>query len=246
MCYLRNSIVIFAALLVFVSTSSCMGTREAIEARELKTSVKMSETIFLEPVEPEQMVVWVRIRNTSDRQDLDPVVIQEVIESKLTRRGYRITKSPKEAHYQLQANVLYADHERKGLTEEGMVLGGFGGGLLGSQVGGDQTAKLAAGVAGAVIGGVLGGIAGSMVHIDKYLLVIDINIAEKIPGGVERRLSGGASVGKVKRDQVAATKSEFINYQTRVVGTAKKTNLKWEDAQPILLDNFASSLAGIF
>jgi len=232
-------------LLPAIIFSGCT-TKEAIESRELSTTVKMSETVFLDPVEPEQMVIYVRVRNTSDKQDIDPVVMQNGIEKKLKRRGYRVTRSPSEAYYRLQANVLFADHERKGLTEEGMLLGGFGGGALGGLVSGDHRSKTAATVVGAVGGAVIGGIAGSMVHIDKYMLVVDVQISERVEGGVNRTHSGGASKGKVQVDQSAVTKSDYLNYRTRVVGTAKKTNLKWKEAQPILLDQFTSSLAGIF
>ncbi len=242
--YVASGIAVLA--LAMAGAGCATKTQSAIESRELETSVKMSETIFLEPVEPEKRVVWVHVRNTSDRQDIDPVAIENYIEKQLKRRGYKISDNPLKAYYRLQANVLYADHEREGLTEEGMLLGAVGGGILGSTVGGGQTSQTAGAVVGAVAGAIAGGLAGSYIHVDKYMLVVDVNIAEKVPGGVTRHHSGGASVGKVQRDQQANTKSDYLNYQTRVVGTAKKTNLQWEEAQPVLLDKFAKSLGGIF
>jgi len=232
--------------LVLAGTGCATQTQSAIESRELETSVKMSETIFLEPVEPDKRVVWVHVRNTSDRQDIDPVKIEHYIEKQLKRRGYKISDNPKKAYYRLQANVLYADHEREGLTEDAMLAGAVGGGLLGSTVGGGRTSQTAGAIVGAVAGAVAGGLAGSMIHVDKYLLVVDVNIGEKVPGGVTRHRSGGASEGKVQSEQQTTTKSDYLNYRTRVVGTAKKTNLKWKEAQPVLLDKFAKSLSGIF
>lgn len=243
----KNIAVSAAILFASVIAAGCATTGEAISSRKLETSVKMSETIFLEPVEPAQQVVWIKIRNTSDRQDLDAMTIQSIIRGKIEQRGYRVTNSPSEAHYRLQANVLYADHEKKDLTEDAMMIGGFGGGLLaGSTIGGGRAAKTGAAVGGAVVGSVLGGLIGSMFQIDKWVLVVDIQISEKVAGGVETTSAGNARAGKVRKTQTATGRSDFLNYQTRIIGTAKQTNMDWNIAQPILLNGFANSLAGIF
>ena len=238
--------VIAAIFVTSVIAAGCATTGEAISSRKLATSVKMSETIFLEPVEPEQMVVWIKIRNTSDRQDLDAITIEGIVRAKIEQRGYRVTKSPSEAHYRLQANVLFADHEKKDLTEDGMMVGGFGGMLGGSNFGGAGSGKTAAITTGAVVGSVIGGLIGSMVQIDKWLLVVDIQISEKVAGGVETSSAGNSRSGNVRKTQSASGRSDFINYQTRIVGTAKQTNMDWNIAQPILLNGFSNSLAGLF
>ncbi|MFQ5431300.1 MAG: complement resistance protein TraT [Nitrospinota bacterium] len=242
----KNIAVMAAIFIASVFASGCATTGEAISSRKLETSVKMSETIFLEPVEPEQQVVWIKIRNTSDRQDLDAMMIESVVRSKIEQRGYRVTKSPSEAHYRLQANVLFADHEKKDLTEDAMMIGGFGGALAGSEIGGGGKAKMATGLGGAVVGSVVGGLLGSMVQIDKWLLVVDVQISEKVPGGVDTSSAGSARAGNVRKTQNATGRSDFINYQTRIVGTAKQTNMDWNVAQPILLNGFSNSLAGLF
>ena len=238
------SVTVLLAVVVFAA--GCASTGDAISSRKLATSVKMSETIFLEPVEPAQQVVWIKIRNTSDRQGLDAMTIQSIIRGKLEQRGYKVTNSPNKAHYRLQANVLYADHEKKDLTEDGMMVGGFGGGLAGSTIGGGRTSKTAGMVGGAVVGSIVGGLIGSMVQVDKWLLVVDIQISEKVAGGVDTSSAGNARAGKVRKTQTASGRSDFLNYQTRIVGTAKQTNMDWNVAQPILLNGFANSLAGLF
>lgn len=241
-----NKLLIVSFLISSFVAAGCAGTREAIESRELETSVKMSDTIFLEPVEPENKIIWIHVRNTSDRQDMDPQRLQDIIAGKLEARGYKITDSPKRAYYRLQANILFADHERKGLTQDGMLLGGFSGGILGSQIGGDQSAKLAAGVVGAVAGAVIGGIVGSKYHVDKYMLVVDLQISEKTGGNVETTSTADSNQGSVKKTQTTTGGSNYLKYQTRMIGSAKKTNLKWSEASPVLFGKFASSLAGIF
>ena len=242
----KNAAVMAALFIASVAVSGCATSGEAISSRKLQTSVKMSETIFLEPVEPAQQVVWIKIRNTSDRQDLDAMKIENIVRSKIEQRGYRVTRSPSEAHFRLQANVLFADHEKKDLTENAMMIGGFGGALAGSEIGGGNKSKLAGGLAGAVIGSAVGGLLGSMVQIDKWMLVVDVQISEKVPGGVNTSSAGSARAGNVRKTQSATGRSDYINYQTRIVGTAKQTNMNWNAAQPILLNGFANSLAGIF
>ena len=37
-----------------------------------------------------------------------------------------------------------------------------------------------------------------------------------------------------------------LTYQTRIASSANKVNLKFEEAQPILEDKLAASIAGIF
>lgn len=244
--FAKHITVLVSAIIFTLSAAGCAGTKDAIESRKLTTSVKMSDTIFLEPVEPEERIVWIRVRNTSDRQDLDPSAIESIIKAKMEKRGYKVTDSPKEARYRLQANVLYANHERKGLTEEGMLIGGFGGGALGSTVRGGGTSKAAATVGGALLGAVIGGIAGSAIHVDKYMLVVDIQISEKAAGSVETETSAESTEGSVTKKEVTSGSSDYLKYRTRIVGTAKKTNLKWEEAKPVLMEGLAASLAGIF
>jgi hypothetical protein len=48
--------------------SGCSAAHTAIKKRNLDVQTKMSETIFLEPTEPQNRVVFVDIRNTSDKE----------------------------------------------------------------------------------------------------------------------------------------------------------------------------------
>ena len=236
----------FGVALLALFITGCQSTKEVVDSGKLETSVKMSETIFLEPVEPEQMTVWLKIRNTSDKADLDAMNIQKQIEARLTERGYKITRSPSNANYRLQANILYADHERTTMTEEAMLLGGVGGGLIGSTVGGDSTSRAGAVVAGVVLGSVLAGAAASDTSVDKYLLVVDISISEKSQQKVTGNQQGQTTAGTVQTTQQTGKDSDYLNYRTRIVGSAKKRNLNWEEARPHMVEGFITSLANIF
>ncbi len=81
----------------------CAASQTMISKRNLDVQTKMSETIFLDPVGPEKKVIFVDVRNTSDKDNFD---IATPIKDAIAKRGYRITQNPDEAHYRLQANVL--------------------------------------------------------------------------------------------------------------------------------------------
>jgi hypothetical protein len=82
----------------------CAATQVALGKRDLDVQTKMSATVFLDPVPPEQMTVFVQVRNTSDRQDLD---IAEDVKNAVIAKGYRVVRDPKLAKYYLQANILF-------------------------------------------------------------------------------------------------------------------------------------------
>ena len=59
----------FAIAICFVFLANgCAATRTLIEKRKLTVETKMSETIFLEPVSPEERVVYVDVKNTTDKE----------------------------------------------------------------------------------------------------------------------------------------------------------------------------------
>ncbi|MGL4749202.1 MAG: complement resistance protein TraT, partial [Shewanella sp.] len=74
-------------------------------------------------------------------------------------------------------------------------------------------------------------------------------IAEKAPAGVKvttdniAMLKQGTSGGKV---QTSTAQGNRHKYQTRIVSNANQVNLDFKDAKPILEDQLANSLAGLF
>jgi hypothetical protein len=237
------------ALLTIISglfvLSGCAGTMQAIENRNMTLSAKMSDTIFLDPeILANNRNVYVRVTNTSDFQEID---FAELLKGKLSAKGYSLTNNPSQAGYIVQANLLYMGAEKKGLTAEGMLAGGFGAALAGSTIGSGWKGPAAAAAGLGLLGSIGGGIAGSLVHIDTYLGATDIQIKEAVEGGVKGTMDTSAKYGssttlKTQRE----VKSSHQEYRTRIVVLARQTNIDRQEACRAIADRLAAQIAGMF
>ena len=83
-------------LVVAVITTSmgslvgCNTTSKMIKHGKLEVETKMSETIFLDPIDDNKKTVLLQIRNTSDKSGLE---IESKIRSAIESKGYRIVNS---------------------------------------------------------------------------------------------------------------------------------------------------------
>ena len=236
---------IFIALSLFLASylASCTNTMSAVEHKNLETSAKMSDSIFLNPVSPEYKTIFVQVKNTSDV----PINFQNLVIQKLEAKGYKVLQDPYKAQYWLQVNVLYMGVEKKHLTAAGALAGGFGGGLAGSAFGRGR-GKVAAVGAGALIGSGLGMLAGAAIHVDKYMGVVDVQVKEKVRKGTvqtqtQSKLQQG--IGTVYASNQKST-SKYQAYRTRITVEATRTNLNLAEAVPVLDDKLSSETAGIF
>ncbi|STA62872.1 conjugal transfer surface exclusion protein TraT [Citrobacter amalonaticus] len=106
----------------------------AVKKRNLEVKTQMSETIWLEP--SSERTVYLQIRNTSD-QDMSG--LQAEITNAITAKGYRVTNSPDDAYYWVQANVLKA--QKMDLREsQGFLQTGYEGAAMGAALGAGITA----------------------------------------------------------------------------------------------------------
>lgn len=254
----RSTIVGRVALagLALMVLSGCAASQTMISKRNLDVQTKMSETIFLDPVGPDKKVIFVEVRNTSDKDNFD---IAAPITTAIAQRGYRITQNPDEAYYRLQANVLSVAKTDPTAAQQALA-GGFGGPLL-SAVGGAATGAviggLAGGYPGAGIGAGVGGLAfagaevvtGALVKDVTYMVVTDVQVVEKAAEGViirqdsQQNLKQG--IGGTQQ-QTSSEVTKHKKYRTRVVSTANKANLDYADAAPALAQGLTRSLAGLF
>ncbi|MFI5296231.1 MAG: complement resistance protein TraT [Thermodesulfovibrionales bacterium] len=224
--------------------SGCGGTIQAIQNRDMSLSAKMTDTIFLDP---ETIIdhrnVFVRVTNTSDFQEID---FSNILKNKLASKGFTVTTIAKGA-YIVQANLLYMGQEKKDLTADGMIAGGFGGALLGSTVGsgwkGPSLAAAGAGIAGAVAGAVVG----SMIHVDTYFGAVDIQIKEPTDEAVERAVRTDAQQGSSTTVSTTSSKvTDKQEYRTRIVVKATQTNINRMEACNAIADRLANQIAGLF
>ncbi len=236
--------VVTAVLSSVLVLSGCGAMSTAIKKRNLEVKTQMSETIWLDP--SSQKTVYLQVKNTSDK---DMSALQSKITKALQDKGYTVTSSSDNAWYWIQANVLKAD--KMDLREtQGFLNQGYQGAVAGAALGAGITAYNS-NSAGATLGvglaaGLIGLAADAMVEDINYTMVTDIQISEKTTNSVQTdnvaALKQGRSGYKV---QTSTQTGNQHRYQTRVVSTANKVNLKFEEAKPVLEDQLAKSLANI-
>ncbi len=242
-----KTLLMSALVIGTLSLGGCGAVHTAVAKRNLDVQTKMSSSIFLDPVEPEQRTVFVDIRNTSDKPefDLKPQVIQS-----LQARGYQVIDSPSRANYWLQANVLQVGRSNARATNGALAAGP---GMAGGAVTGYAIHRATGGASGgATVGAVVGGaVAGTvidaMVEDVYYSVITDIQIMERFDGTVressQHQLIQGDSGSTTSSYQ---RQSDMRKYQTRVVSFANQANLKWPQAEPELTQGMVRALAGLF
>ncbi len=229
----------------------CGATHTAINKRTLDVQTKMSASIFLDPVTSEKKRVFVQVRNTSDKAELD---IEPEIKTAMEAKGYQLVSIPDQAHYLLQVNILevgrsdlraadHALHQGFGAALGGAVAGAAVGSLAGT---GDNKK-------GAVVGGLFGAsvatVTDAMVQDIVYSVVADLQISERMGNSVvvkEKTRSVLKQGTRGVREVTSTEKIDWKRYQTRVVGTANKVNLKFKQAVPELIAGLTRSITGVF
>ena len=233
---------------------SCAATRTLIEKRKLNVETKMSETIFLEPLAPEKRIVYVDIKNTTDKELPE---IENTIKGNIVSNGFRITEDPGEASYILQANILKVG--RTDLEEanymlaegyQGVVEGAVLGGVIGGALGGDVDEINEGTVIGAIAGGVGGFLFDSLVTDVLFTMVTDIQVRERVQAGeiVSQSQDTDASQGSSTKIRQSSSVSDvkWKIYRTRIISVANKANLDFEEAKPHLQAGLTRSIGGIF
>lgn len=242
-----KTLILGAVIISSLSLAGCGAVHTAVAKRNLDVQTKMSSSIFLDPVEPQQRTVFVDIRNTSDKPefDLKPQVIQS-----LQARGYQVIDSPSRANYWLQANVLQVGRSNARATNGALAAGpGMAGGAVTGYALHRATGGSSGGAAiGAAVGGaVVGTVVDAMVEDVYYSVITDIQIMERFDGTVreqsEHQLIQGDSGSTTSSYQ---RNTDMRKYQTRVVSFANQANLKWPEAEPQLTQGMVRALAGLF
>jgi len=227
-----------------LTLSGCGAMSTAVKKRNLEVKTQMSETIWLEP--SSEKTVYMQVKNTSDR---DMSGLQDKVADFVRKKGYTVTSSPSGAALIIQANVLKAD-KMDLRTAQGFLSQGYEGATAGAALGAGITAYNS-NSAGATLGvglaaGLIGMAADSMVEDVNYTMVTDIQISEKSDVAVQTdnvaALKQGTSGYKI---QTSTQTGNMHKYQTRVVSSANKVNLKFEEAKPVLEEQLAKSIANI-
>jgi len=235
------------SILLMASSLGVLPGCAAIQHRELSVQAKMSDTIFLNPETLESgKPIYVRVTNTSDFQEIN---FGEMLKNKIQASGRKVTVSPKEAAYLIQANLLYLGEEKKDYTYEGALAGGFGGALgtaIATRHSSFGTQSLASAGVGLAAAGV-GALVGSMVHVDDYIGLVDVQIKEAVEGGVR-----GVETASLKQGSGNTVQTERSiqdsrqEYRTRIGVKATQTNIDRTAAANAIAERLAAQIAGYF
>jgi len=238
-----------------VGFNGCSAMSTAIEKRNLDVQTKMSSTIFLEPVAPSKRVIYVDIRNTSDK-DLN---ISNKIKAKLKSSGYTITDNPENAHYMLQANILKVGKSDLRSSRNALEAG-FGGAVLGGAIGSVSHSSSRRyypnginsreSIIGAIAGSIIGTVGDAIIKDILYVMITDLQLKERPTEGEVitqiQNTSATSGTATTVNQTVSGGKAKWKMYRTRIVSTANKVNLDFKEAQSSLENGLVKSIGGIF
>ncbi|MCP4695480.1 MAG: conjugal transfer protein TraT [Gammaproteobacteria bacterium] len=223
----------------------CGATYTLIKKRNLDVQTKMSETVFLEPVRVSEKIIYVSVRNTTDKT----LNIKQKIVSELLDGGYSVTREPDEARFMLQANVLKLG---KGdlRSSESYLEAGFGGAIIGGVAGAAISGSSRDVAVGGVIGAIGAVVGDALVEDTLFIMVTDLQVRERPREGevVEQRQHLSTHQGTSTGLQQRATGGNvnWKTYRTRIVSNANKANLEFDEARPELEKGLIRSISGIF
>lgn len=231
-------------ILLFAGLSGC-ATMQAIDNVKMTVAAKMSDTIFFDPLTlGKNRTAYLRVTNTSDMQEIN---FESQLRERLSQKGLALVNDQTQAGYIIQANVLYMDYEKRGLTGDGMLAGGYGGAVGGASLGGDWSGTMAGAGIGGLVGSVVGGAIGSIIKVETYAGVVDVQIQEKVEGGIKGTMrtdakQGSASTLLTERE----IKSDYQIYRTMIAAMAKQTNINKKKAAEVVSERLALQIANIF
>jgi outer membrane lipoprotein SlyB len=220
------------------------GEKVEVTKKDVHAKTKMSETVFLEPVAPEEQIIYFRFRNTSD-EELD--VVNKLKEG-FEKKGFVVTTNPKKANFLVQANLLKVGemdlNEQKNYLGAGFAGGAALGAVTALTSGGYGRSGKAA-VAGAVIGMLWEAAKVKDVH---YAMVTDVEIRQRPLNGETVTQSDNlqGKMGSTGNSTQIATNNnvQWKKYRTRIVSSAYAPGLDFAQAQPFLEKGMVKALAG--
>jgi beta-lactam-binding protein with PASTA domain len=99
------------------------------------------------------------------------------------------------------------------------------------------------------VGGLTETVANAAVKDVTFMIVTDIEISERAREGVvvrqDSQQDAAQGVGGTRR-QTSSEVTDVKKYRTRIVSTANKVNLTYEEAAPQLTQGLTRSLSGLF
>ena len=259
--------ILLVSLTLFFS--GCAAARIALEHQDLVIQTRMSDSIFLEMTDEVENTIFVDIKNTSDK-DLQ---VNEKIKAAIRSRGYEVVDNFRKAFFHLRGNILFVGETDPSAAESALA-NGFGGAIAGAVVG-NQVGGTGAMVGLGLLGAAVEIVANSLTKNVTFTIITDLQISERSADTITQSIESKFTQGNTSSTLVPFQKGSPFNdshqsdykdhlnkgtiikqnstiktnrrkYRTRVVSTANQVNLEFHEAQTILEQNLAKSIAGIF
>lgn len=238
-------LVVLAAAIA-LTLSGCGAMHTAVKKRNLDVQTRMSETVFLEPVKRTDRVIYVSLRNTSDKQ----LEVKQRILGALQENGYKITDDPDRAKFLLQANILQCGKSDLRAATDAYRAGYAGAavGVVAARAAGAQRGSTYAGAG--LLGAAAGVVGDALVDDVLFSMITDVEIRERPRTGevVTQSQDTDAKQGTSTRMRQSTGKGQvnWKTYRTRIVSTANKANLDFAEALPELEKGLIRSISGVF
>ena len=232
---------------VVLSLNSCAAISTAIKHRNLETQSKMSNSIMLNPLSPDEKTVYIQVKDTTKYSFKG---LKENLREDLEHDGFTVVHNYKEAHNMIQVNVLQAGKAKNVNSVWSVLNGGYGGtiatgALMGIAAGYATGNAYVGGSVGLVSAGV-SWVANQLVENVTYSMITDVQISVKVKGGVTKTVDADISQGSSTHSrQTYNTKSDYMQYKTRIASVANQVNLKFKEAKPTLEREIAGQISGI-
>lgn len=223
--------------------TTAMGEKVSISKSDIHAKTNMSETIFLEPVSPEDQIIYFRFRNTSDEN----LFITEKLKREFQNKGFVVTNNPKIANFIVQANLLKVgemdENEQRNYLGAGYGVGALAAGATLLTGGGHRAG--AVGLIGVAVGLAVEAARVKDVH---YAMVTDVEIRQRpMLGEVVTQNDnqyGQMGSNSSSRQNSSVQGVQWKKYRTRIVSSAYAPGLDFEQAQPFLEDGLVKALSG--
>ncbi|MCX7965835.1 MAG: complement resistance protein TraT [Syntrophorhabdaceae bacterium] len=235
---------LFIYIIVGFLFAGCASTAKMVDHASLKTKVTLSEPIFLNLAAMER-TVYPKVTNTSDVQNIP---LDTVLRDRLIKKGLTIVDNPTKANWIIHANITSLIYNKlSSMGEEAGRVGAAIGGVAGALIPGSSRDSWLGAAAGSIVGNVVGAVTGALVKLESYSGSVDLQIQERVIGGVRGKIKTEASQGtSTTLTTEREVLSDFQTYRTKLTVEATRTNINLEEAITEITAKLADQIAGLF
>ena len=205
-------------LAIVILTSGCVSTSGGSERyKEMVVKAEWVDGVpefVSERPGGDDRVISIQVRNPSGI-DLDTRRLRALLSARVEEDGWRVTRDPGEALYDLTAVVKFWGRNEN-LPDDSSKMGQLMGGIAGAAVARNQTKNDSdstrdnATIAGAMIGSALGELLDRKTRSEAFTMIIETRIDETVGGTVSKELDdqsrrgGGTATASIHGDNTVA------------------------------------------